>query len=65
MNIGIRIENFSPWTKDSSEPRVVLPYTTIREVAQMAEEGGFDSIWLSDHLLYRFQPEIADRYRYT
>jgi probable F420-dependent oxidoreductase len=28
-------------------------YETIRAVVQQAEAGGFDSIWLADHLLYR------------
>ena len=29
------------------------PYEAIRSVALQAEENGFDSIWLADHLLYR------------
>jgi probable F420-dependent oxidoreductase len=29
------------------------PYEAIRSVALQAEEDGFDSIWLADHLLYR------------
>src|SRR5215470_16017145 len=29
------------------------PYETIRAIAQQAEEDGFDSIWLADHLFYR------------
>lgn len=28
-------------------------YAEIRETARQAEDGGFDSIWLYDHLLYR------------
>ena len=57
MKIGIRIENFSISTNDLSEANFALPYTAIREIAQMAEQGGLDSIWHSDHLLYRWQPE--------
>src|SRR5262245_32823449 len=30
------------------------PYDTIRAIAQQAELDGFDSIWLADHLLYRY-----------
>ncbi len=59
MKIGIRIEDFALSTKDNSGSKVVLPYTAIREIAQVAEEGGLDSIWHSDHLLYRFQPETT------
>lgn len=59
MKIGIRIEDFAHSTKDNSGPEVVLPYTAIREIAQTAEEGGLNSIWHSDHLLYRFQPETT------
>ena len=33
------------------------PYETIRAVAQQAEADGFDSIWLADHLLYRYPGE--------
>src|SRR5262245_26822172 len=29
------------------------PYEEIRATARQAEEDGFDSIWLADHLLYR------------
>ncbi len=31
-----------------------LPYQEIRALARGAEEAGFDSIWLFDHLLYRY-----------
>ncbi len=55
MKIGIRIENFVPET-DFQES---LSFTEIREMAQAAEIGGLDSIWLSDHLLYRFDPQIT------
>jgi probable F420-dependent oxidoreductase len=32
----------------------VPSYAAIREVAVAAEAGGFDSVWVFDHLLYRF-----------
>ena len=32
-------------------------YTELRELAQAAESGGIDSIWLFDHLLFRFDGE--------
>jgi len=33
------------------------PYATIRAIAHQAETDGFDSIWLADHLLYRYSGE--------
>ena len=36
------------------------PYAEIRATAQKAEADGFDSIWLADHLLYRY-PDQPDR----
>jgi alkanesulfonate monooxygenase SsuD/methylene tetrahydromethanopterin reductase-like flavin-dependent oxidoreductase (luciferase family) len=33
------------------------PYDTIRAIAQQAETDGFDSIWLADHLFYRYPGE--------
>lgn len=33
------------------------PYDSIRAVAQKAEVDGFDSIWLADHLMYRYEGE--------
>jgi probable F420-dependent oxidoreductase len=33
------------------------PYETIRAIAQQAETDGFDSIWLADHLFYRYPGE--------
>jgi len=33
------------------------PYDSIRAVTQQAETDGFDSIWLADHLLYRYPGE--------
>jgi len=56
MKIGIRIENFVPET----EPRAVLSYPKIREIAQIAEKGGLDSIWLPDHFFYRFVPNLTE-----
>jgi probable F420-dependent oxidoreductase len=55
VKIGIRIDNFVPGT----ERRTVKPYTEIREMAHTAENGELDSIWLSDHLLYRFDPNVT------
>lgn len=36
-------------------------YAAVKDMAQRAEAGGFDSIWLYDHLLYRFpgQPTLG------
>ena len=33
------------------------PYDSIRAIAQQVERDGFDSIWLYDHLLYRYTGE--------
>lgn len=55
MKIGIRIDNFVPGT----EMRTAKTYTEIREMAQAAESGKLDSIWLSDHLLFRFDPNVT------
>lgn len=34
-------------------------YAEMRHMAQTAEASGFDSIWLFDHLLFRFTPEAT------
>ena len=36
------------------EGRGAVPYPVIREMAQGADAGGLDSVWVYDHLLYRF-----------
>ncbi|HLY31392.1 MAG TPA: LLM class flavin-dependent oxidoreductase, partial [Ktedonobacterales bacterium] len=35
-------------------------YRDIQAQAQLAEQVGFDSYWLADHLLYRFPPETPE-----
>jgi len=35
------------------------PYDAIRAVAQQAEADGFDSLWLADHLFYRYPGEAT------
>jgi probable F420-dependent oxidoreductase len=49
MKVGIIL----PLGEDEKRGRPAL-YSEIREMALQAEEGGFDSIWLYDHLIYRF-----------
>lgn len=34
-------------------------YESVRAVAQQAEADGFDSIWLADHLMYRYEGEAT------
>ncbi len=48
MKIGVVINNGS-----SSEDGAVPAYNELRAIAQAAEAGGLDSIWLFDHLLFR------------
>jgi alkanesulfonate monooxygenase SsuD/methylene tetrahydromethanopterin reductase-like flavin-dependent oxidoreductase (luciferase family) len=36
-----------------------VPWPEVRQIAQAAEEVGFDSIWVGDHLLYRNPGEPA------
>ncbi len=35
------------------------PYAEVRELALAAESAGFDSLWLPDHLLFRFPDQAA------
>ena len=51
MKIGIVI-NHSANTSSGE----ALAYPELRQMAQTAESGGFDSIWLFDHLLFRHDP---------
>ena len=53
MRFGIHLPNFSPLA--GREP-------TIR-IARLAEESGFDSLWVSDHVILPAQ--IASRYPYS
>jgi probable F420-dependent oxidoreductase len=49
MKIGVVINHL-----EHPDSGVIPTYSEIREMAQAAETGGLDSIWLFDHLLYRF-----------
>jgi probable F420-dependent oxidoreductase len=42
------------FTANDRENNNKRSYDTIRAIAQQAEMDGFDSIWLADHLLYRY-----------
>jgi len=55
MKIGIRIHNL----RTDGQPGDALSYAEIRDIAELAEDGGLDSIWLSDHMLYRFDPAVT------
>ena len=52
MKIGLLV-----FTANDREHNRTRPYGTIRATAQQAETDGFDSIWLADHLLYRYPDE--------
>jgi probable F420-dependent oxidoreductase len=52
FKIGLFVPHFEqPWNGSS------LRWTDIAAMARGAEEAGFDSLWLPDHLLFRF-PEV-------
>jgi probable F420-dependent oxidoreductase len=42
---------------DDRETNAKRSYDTIRAIAQQAEADGFDSLWMADHLLYRYPDE--------
>jgi alkanesulfonate monooxygenase SsuD/methylene tetrahydromethanopterin reductase-like flavin-dependent oxidoreductase (luciferase family) len=46
----------TPWLEAD---KVVPPWTDVLRRARLAEAAGFDSIWVSDHLLMRFDGEEA------
>ncbi|VAV99210.1 hypothetical protein MNBD_ACTINO01-1351, partial [hydrothermal vent metagenome] len=49
LRVGVQlpeVERFVPWTE-------------LREMAITAEDVGFDSLWLGDHLLYRREGEVT------
>jgi probable F420-dependent oxidoreductase len=49
VKIGLLV--FIANDRENNEKR---PYDTVRTVVQQAETDGFDSIWLPDHLFYRY-----------
>jgi probable F420-dependent oxidoreductase len=52
MKIGYVIDH----VQDEATGRIPS-YTELKAMAQTAEAGGLDSIWVFDHLLFRYQPE--------
>ena len=48
MKIGVVI-----MLAESRHLKLAPTFAVIRQMAQLSEELGFDSIWLYDHLLYR------------
>ena len=54
MKIG-----FTVLLADHSGEGDAPPYSAIKDMAQRAEARGFDSIWLYDHLLYRYRKLLA------
>ena len=55
MKIGIILDI----SEDSLDGRTPT-FRDLREMAQISEQVGFDSLWLADHLIYRF-PNQAER----
>ncbi len=49
MKIGVVLN-----ITENSKTGAILSYPEVRELAQTAEAGGLDSIWLFDHLLFRY-----------
>jgi probable F420-dependent oxidoreductase len=54
MKIGLVINH-----AEDSETGVPPAYTSIRDIAQLAESSGLDSIWFFDHLLFRSDGESS------
>jgi probable F420-dependent oxidoreductase len=54
MKIGVAINHVQ-----DADSGVMPAYDGMRDLAQAADAGGLDSIWLFDHLLYRFEPEAT------
>jgi probable F420-dependent oxidoreductase len=52
MKIGLVV-----FQANDREHNRTRPYDTIRAIAQQAETDGFDSLWLADHLFYRYPGE--------
>ena len=52
MKIGLVINH-----TDNPHTGAAPSYTEMRDIAQLAESGGLDAIWLFDHLLFRFEGE--------
>jgi probable F420-dependent oxidoreductase len=50
MKIGLVINHH-----ENSDTGAIASYEEMREIARLAESGGLDSIWLFDHLLFRFE----------
>jgi probable F420-dependent oxidoreductase len=42
------------YTANDTETNSKRPYAAIRSIVQQAEADGFDSVWLVDHMLYRY-----------
>lgn len=42
------------------ETERLVPWQEYREMAIAAEEAGFDSVWIPDHLLYRYEGQAPD-----
>ena len=51
MKIGVVLNH-----SENNETGLAPAYSELREMAQTAEAGGLDSIWVFDHLLFRFDP---------
>lgn len=54
MKIGVVINHL-----EDPDSGATPAYSDIREMAQAAEVGGLDSIWLFDHLLFRFDNQAT------
>ena len=58
MKVGVIIPIHAPQTG----PNVNAPtYAEIKSIACTAEQEGFDSAWITDHLLFRMAPDYVSR----
>jgi alkanesulfonate monooxygenase SsuD/methylene tetrahydromethanopterin reductase-like flavin-dependent oxidoreductase (luciferase family) len=55
MRVGIVL----PIAETDGGPNGIMSYEAIRAVAVAAEQTGFDSVWVYDHLLFRFGGETS------
>ena len=54
LKVGVFLP-FAEYAMDGATPR----WSNLMRLAQCVEDSGFDSLWLGDHLLFRFDEPIS------